>query len=157
MKINFATRTVAIAAIVVTMCLAAGTAWAFRGDGPRGQAGPLARVRAVLSKLDLSADQQARIKEIAEAARPAMREARERLRADRDALKAAVDTANPDPTAIGNATLKVKSDREAVRAEMKKLHDATVTVLTPEQKVKFEAYLDAFRMARRGRPGGPRS
>ena len=148
--------TAALAAMLTAGFLAAGTAWAARNEGPRGRGERGAGVRAALEKLDLSAEQETKIRELAEAARPAIAAARERMRTERTDLKTQMDAANPDPTTLGRTMLRLKASREAIRTEMNKLQDATVTVLTPDQRIRFEAYLNAYRTARRGRHGGPR-
>jgi periplasmic protein CpxP/Spy len=154
MKRIFSLRNLALGGIVLASCIVPLTALAARGNGGRGQDGAGGRIRAVLEKLDLSSEQQAKIKEYAQASRPALRQARDQVRADRSTLKVLMDSPNPDPTALGNATLKLKASRQAMRGEMSKLRDATESVMTPEQKAKFEAYLDAFRSQRQGRRGG---
>jgi len=128
---------------------------AFAAFGPRGgregrRMGP--GIRAVLAKLDLSQEQKDQIRSFAEAARPQLQALREQQKSNRAALRALLDAATPDTKAIGEAMLKVKAGREALDAERQKLHDATVSVLTPEQRVKFETYLEARTTIRVG-PG----
>lgn len=133
------------------MLVATGAFAAFGPRGGREGRRPGAGIKAVLAKLDLSQEQKDRIRGFAEAARPQMQALREQQQANRAALRALVDAATPDAKAIGEAMLKVKAGREALKAERQKLHDATVSVLTPEQRVKLETYLEAFKMMR----GGP--
>jgi Spy/CpxP family protein refolding chaperone len=145
-----------IVAFVAALSVAAGAVWAQPGGGMGGRSRDGQGIRAVLAKLDLTQDQKDKIKKIAEESKPAVREARERLKADREAMRTLTETSSPDPTALGNAMLRVKTSRAAMRAEMKKMKDATVAVLSPEQRIRFETYLDAARMMRQGRRGGPR-
>ena len=142
----------AVVAIVAILSIAAGAVWAQPGGGRGGNG-----IRAVLAKLDLTQEQKDRIKKIAEDGRPAVREARDRMRADRDSMRTLMESSSPDPTALGNAMLKVKASRVAMQAEMKKMKDATVAVLSPEQRIKFETYLDAAKSMRQDRRGGPRN
>jgi Spy/CpxP family protein refolding chaperone len=58
-------------------------------------------------------------------------------------LKAAMTATTPDPTAIGKLTLSLRSVREEIRAARKASEEKLAAVLTPEQKVKFEAFLAA--------------
>ena len=109
-------------------------------------------MKAALEKLDLTQAQKDRLRELAEAARPGLQAQRAQRQADRAALRVALDAPNPDATAIGNLMLKMKQGREVAKGERQRVHDATLDVLTPEQRVRFEAYLDAFKtMRHRGR------
>jgi periplasmic protein CpxP/Spy len=146
----------AVVAMVAALSIVTGTGWA-QSRGNRGGHGQDGRgIRAVLAKLDLTQEQKDKVKQIAEDAKPAVREARGRMQADREAMRALMESSSPDPTALGNAMLKVKASRTAMQAEMKKMKDATVAVLSPEQRIRFETYLDAARMMRHDRRGGPR-
>jgi Spy/CpxP family protein refolding chaperone len=109
-------------------------------------------VRAALEKLDLTQAQKDRLRELAEAARPGLQAQREQWQADRAALRVALDAPKADATTIGTLMLKMKQGREVVKGERQQLHDATLDVLTSEQRIRFEAYLDAFKtMRHRGR------
>lgn len=115
------------------------------GDRPRRGGG----IKHALSKLDLSDDQKAEIHDIMEAAKEDIKAYREanaetfkKLMADMKAAREAQD----------------KEAAEAVRAEMKKLHEASpahaahqaiLGVLTDDQKAKLA-------QMRENRPKGPR-
>lgn len=105
-------------------------------------------MRAALEKLDLTQAQRDQLRQLAEVARPEFIAQRGQRQADRVALREALEAPNPDATTIGNLMLRVEQGRKVARGERQKLHDATLAVLTPEQRVKFEAYVDAFKTMR---------
>lgn len=130
------------------------TVGAVAGQGPWGGEGrrPGRVVKAALEKLDLTQAQKDKLRVIAEAAQTTMQVQREQRQADRAALRAALETPGPDATAIGNLMIRMKQNRDVARGERQRLHDATLSVLTPEQRNRFEAYLDVFKsMRHRGR------
>jgi Spy/CpxP family protein refolding chaperone len=138
-------------AVGLSMVLAATAALAGRGSGREGRR-PWGAMRTALERLDLTQAQKDRVQELAEAARPGLQAQRAQRQADRAALRAALDDPTPDATAIGNLMLRMKQGREVAKGERQRLHDATLNVLTPEQRVRLEAYLDAYKaMRHRGR------
>jgi len=153
-----------IVAVALTVVLAGGVASAQRMGRGFGLArlegtagGGIARLyKAALARLDLSQDQQDRIKALVDSEGPVLTALMQQRKNDAEALKAAADATPPDPTTVGTAFLKAQADGQAVRAEVGKLHDSIEALLTPEQKAAFEAYLDAFRSGlRHGRgPNG---
>jgi len=68
-------------------------------------------------------------------------------------LRAAMDAENPDPAAVGAATLALKQHREKVKAAHEAFGERLKGVLSDEQKAKFEAFKTAHR-AGPGRRGG---
>ncbi len=135
------------------------------------QAGPAAErghpairaMRGAFAALNLTQDQREKIKGIVKARRPALKAMRDNLRVDRDTLQAAASAGTPDPAAVGNAFLKLRSDRQATRTAFQGLMGEVKGVLTTEQKARLEGYLAAVRQRgrwMRGRgmgPGGPQS
>ena len=113
-----------------------------RGGGRMG-----GMLRHALGALDLSQDQKDKIHEILQAEKPALQSLREQMRTDRRALRDAADS-NADAATVGNAFLKLRSDRQAMRAERDKVKTQIETLLTPEQKAKFEGFLAAARFHR---------
>ena len=86
------------------------------------------------------------------AERPTLQALRGKQQTSKAELDAAIQAPNPDPTAVGNAFLKSRADRQALHAEMRNVRAQSVSVLTPEQKAKIDGYLDGVRaMRRRGR------
>lgn len=145
MKINRGTGRAVIVAIALAGMLTAGVAVAQKGKGMPGGFGIAKFYRAALAKLDLSQDQKDKIKALVEAERPVLEALAQQRKDDAEALRTAADAAQPDPASVGAAFLKVRADGLALRAEVNKLHDSIVALLTPEQKAAFEAYLDAFK------------
>jgi len=141
----------AAAAVVVAGVAASGALAAPQRPmaGQRG-AGPF---RAALAKVGLSAEQRERIRGITSAERPSLEALRGKRLMSKAELDAALQASNPDPTAVGNALLRTKADREALRAEMKKLREQAVSVLTPDQRATLDGYLAGARAARRGGRG----
>jgi Spy/CpxP family protein refolding chaperone len=91
-----------------------------------------------LSRLDLTESQKAEVKRIMESRKATIESLREQIRADREALDAAAEAQSPNPSAVGAAYLKVRADREAMRAEHKATMDQIRSVLTPEQQQKMD-------------------
>ncbi len=115
------------------------------GPAPAGQAphGPLAGYLRCLRIVDLTDVQKADVKGLLEAARPKLEALHVTLKADREALRAAVSATTPDPCAIGTALLKVEADVKAIGEELKAVRTAIEALLTPEQKAKLEGCLKA--------------
>ena len=114
---------------------------------PEGQAphGPLAGYLRCLHIVDLTDVQKADVKALLEAARPKLEALHVTLRADREALRAAVTATPPDPCLVGAAFLKVEADVKAIGEELKTLRTAIEALLTAEQKAKLEGCLRAPR------------
>lgn len=137
-------RKLAVTFIMATAgaALAAGMPPTGGGPGWRGHGGPL---KGALASLNLSADQQAKVQAVLAQEQPQFAALREQAQSARLALKATMQVATPDPAAVGSALLKVRAAREAVRAEMTKVHDALVPILTPDQAAKFSGYIQALK------------
>jgi Spy/CpxP family protein refolding chaperone len=129
----------------------------------RGQDG---RFQRMAEYLGLTEEQQATWKSLQEQHRTEMEPLRQEGRELHERLKAATEAENPDPTAVGAATLALKQHREKARADQKAFAEKLGSTLTPEQKTKF----DAFKASHPGgygkhggkghrgpRPGGPGS
>ena len=110
--------------------------------------------RELAQYLGLTADQQTQIDALHQSLRTTIDPLFEQKRAEDEKLHSMIESANPDPTAIGKQVLAVY----AIDQQIKSAHDATdakiSTLLTPEQKVKFEAFLAARHM--QGPPPPPR-
>jgi protein CpxP len=105
--------------------------------------GPLGAYLRCLRIVDLTEIQKADVKVLLEAARPKLEALHVTLKADREALRAAVGATTPDPCAIGTAFLKVEADVKAIGEELKAVRTAIEALLTPEQKAKLEGCLKA--------------
>ena len=117
------------------------------GPAPEAQAphGPLAGYLRCLHIVDLTDVQKADVKALLEAARPKLEALHVTLRADREALRAAVAATPPDPCLVGAAFLKVEADVKAIGEELKALRTAIEALLTAEQKAKLEGCMRAPR------------
>lgn len=102
-----------------------------------------------LSDLDLTESQKAEVKRIMESRKATIESLREKMRADWEALDAAAEAPSPNPSAVGAAYLKVRANREAMRAEHKATMDQVRSILTPEQQQK----LDTMKQERKQRFG----
>ena len=111
-------------------------------------------VRAAMASLDLTADQQTKIKAIFQARKDEGQALRAQMQADRNALRAAATVETPDPTAVGQAFLKVRANRTAAAAKMKAVKAEIDAVLTADQRSRLEGWLAAHRQQRRGMRGG---
>jgi Spy/CpxP family protein refolding chaperone len=138
------------AALLLAGALAAGTALAQHTPGRFARG-----IRAAMATLDLSQDQKDKIKASFATMKPQLRALGAKARADRLALEALLATPNPDPTAVGTATLLVRSNRQAMRAQMDTMRTNLAALLTPEQQAKLNGYLAAKRQMRRAMWGPP--
>ena len=135
--------------VAAALALALVTAPLLAAEGPAGQApgpqGPLAGYLRCLGVAGLSDTQKADVRAILEAAKPGMEALHATLKADREALRAAVTATTPDPCVVGAAFLKVEADVKAIGEEVKEIRTAIEALLTAEQKAKLEGCLKAPR------------
>ena len=117
------------------------------GKGPR-----MGRVAGMSRALGLSAQQQEQVQKLMEERSPEHEALREKLDKNRTDLEQALESANPDPAAVGE--LAIEGHR--LHAQGRALHEAQDkairALLTPEQQVKFDA-MKALRDE--GMGGGP--
>jgi Spy/CpxP family protein refolding chaperone len=113
-----------------------------------GGDGPLAAILRCLSVLDLSDSQKESIGRFLESEKPILRSLQAELRADAEKLRAALAATPPDPCAVGAALLEVEADKSAIHAELEKIKSTIGSMLTPEQKAKYEGCLEAPRVGR---------
>ncbi len=104
--------------------------------------------------LGLSVDQQATWKSLFEQHKAEIEPLRQERHELHERLKAAVSAENPDPTAVGEATLALRKHREKMKAAHEVFETRLTSTLTPEQKTKFEALKAAHHAHRHG--AGPR-
>lgn len=104
---------------------------------------PAGKLHRCLSILDLSDTQKADLKKVFEAARPALAQLHEKAKADREALRAALDRNPADPCAVGAAAIAVDQDHSAFRDLRERLKAAVDAILTTDQKAKLAGCLEA--------------
>jgi Spy/CpxP family protein refolding chaperone len=123
-----------VAALLFTL----GVALASAQDGPHrhGKMGMFG-MRA-LSRLDLSESQKADVQRIMESKKATFQSLRDQMRADWQALDTAAGTRSPNTSEVGAAFLKLRADREAMRAERQATMEQIRAILTPEQKDKLD-------------------
>jgi Spy/CpxP family protein refolding chaperone len=113
---------------------------------------PAPRPGAVLAKyLDLTPDQVAAWKQIHSDTDAIVQPLVAAERATRTQIETALQAATPDPAAVGKLTITLHATRDQIRAARETSKDKLVAVLTPEQKVKFEAFEAAAKFARAAR------
>ncbi len=131
----------AITALALGATLLGGAAWAQDGGGGRHLGNGL---RGALRSLNLDENQKDQVLAKLSAQRGQARPLRDKMKADHQAFRAAVDVANPDPAAVGRAFLKVREDREAMKAERKAFRENIRPILTDEQNAKLDGYVKAL-------------
>ncbi len=143
--------------VALALAVSAGVAGA-QGPGPRagrpGDRGPGPGFgpapEQLAERLGLSEDQKAQWQAMREKSRDSMKPLAQSARQAHEAFRNAVEAANPDALAVGQAAL-------AAHAAEKKLHDAQQaafeelkSILTPEQREKLEQGRDRGRPRQRG-------
>jgi Spy/CpxP family protein refolding chaperone len=135
--------------LVATIAIAQHPSRMMVHGGPGGPGGP-GGCGDVVKFLGLSADQQTQVEALHEQAHASVEPLFAQKETAHDQLLALADAANPDPAAVGRQFLAVR----AIDQQIKAVHESTMkkveTLLTPEQKTKFEAFVAAHDCA-----GGP--
>ncbi len=152
MKATFGVVTLSVALAAASAALAGPDAGKRPGRDGR-------HLQLLADELGLTDEQEANWKALREQNRAEMEPLRNEGRELREKLRAAVEAENPDPQAVGAATLALEQHRKAVEEAHKAFRERLNGLLTPEQKTKLEA-LKAQRRERRGpdgfgRRGGP--
>jgi Spy/CpxP family protein refolding chaperone len=117
-------------------------------------------LQRIAEYVGLSADQQTAWKALFERHQAETVGFRQEGRELHQRLQAAVTAETPDPTAVGSATLALKEHRDKMKAAREAFDAQLTSTLTPEQKVKFEAFKAAHQRhgaGRRGQDGTPPS
>lgn len=123
----------------------------------RHEVDPGARLDRMVRFLDLTDSQEEELRAIFEANRVTLEENREAGRANRTALKEALDTETPDATTVGLLVIDGKNLREQAEADREALKAQIATVLTAEQLAKWEGFHRGRQFDdRRGPKRGPR-
>jgi Spy/CpxP family protein refolding chaperone len=117
-------------------------------------------LQRLVDYVGLSADQQTAWKSLFERHQADTVAMRQEGRELHQRLHAAVTAENPDPTTVGSATLALKKHRSKAKAAHEAFETELKSTLTPDQKVKFEAFKAAHHRhargaGRRGQEGTP--
>ena len=144
-----------ILAMVVAVGLGGGVARAQPPSEPRKGGGPGDRGDRMTEYLGLSAEQQASFKALRheqhKQAKPLHAEGRQL----HEALRTLMEQESPDATAVGTAMLALKQHQTKMKASHLAFEAKLKSMLTPEQKLKFEAFKAAREAGpRHGGPGG---
>jgi Spy/CpxP family protein refolding chaperone len=113
--------------------------------------------------LGLTEDQKATWATLREEHKAEMAPLREEGRGLHTSLSSTMDAANPDPAAVGAATLAMKQHRDKVKAAEDSFQARLAGTLSADQRTKFEAFKAAhqggrghgFRGHRGHKPAGP--
>jgi Spy/CpxP family protein refolding chaperone len=114
-----------------------------RGGGPH-------RARAIVEYLDLTQEQQNSWKALREEQREEMKALREEGRGLRQRLQEALQADEPD-AAVGEAAKAAHAHRQLMKQAREAFEGRLKSVLTPEQREKFDAFEAARAMGRKGR------
>ena len=115
---------------------------------PRGM-----RQGGMMKNLNLTADQQAKMKAIHEKYAPQMKAAREKSKPDFDAMKKA--RASHDTAAMKAAGAKLRADMAPTQSVMKQQMAEMRAILTPEKQQKMDSATARMRNRMGGRGFGP--
>jgi protein CpxP len=126
------------------------------GPGMRGPGGPMGPMGfgPGFRELDLSEDQRAQLKSIAESHRDEFRAAGEKARVAHDAMQALVENETIDEAAIRAKAADVATAEADVMILNAKVRKESLAILTSEQQAKLKE-MQANRPGPGG-PGGPR-
>lgn len=122
------------------------------GGGGRHHRGPEAVLRQMDRLLELTDEQTAALTAIFEGQRENAEADRAAQRDNREALKAELESANPDPAVVGQLMLAGRQFREQMQEQRQQLKEEIDSVLTAEQQATWEG----FQKGRRGNGRGMR-
>jgi Spy/CpxP family protein refolding chaperone len=110
-----------------------------------------------LSRLGLTESQKADVQRIMDSRKATFESLHGRTQADWEALREASEASNPNASTVGAAFLKLRADREAMRAERESTMQEIRSILTTEQKDKLDTMKQQRqeRFSRRGMQGAP--
>lgn len=132
---------IAVLTIIATVAIAQQP----RRMGPHG--GPGGPPPRELAKyLGLTAEQQTQIDALQQSLRTTADPLFEQRRAEDEKLRSMLESANPDPTAIGKQALALYAIDEQLRSARETTDAKIEALLNADQKVKFEAFIAAQRM-----------
>ena len=130
----------------------------FGGPPPGGPGGPGMRMRAPggpmgfgpgFGQLDLTDDQKAQLKQIAESHRDEFRAAGEKMRAARDGMQALIEADSLDESAIRAKAAEIANAEADTMILNAKLRHESLQILTSEQQAKLKELRSQQSMKRR--------
>ena len=133
------------------LALGVGPAAVIAQPPPPGEHGPgMGRAEHMARFLGLSEQQQGDVRKLMEGRRADHQALWEKLKTNREAMQQALDSANPDPSAVGELAIEAHRLHQQEKALRDAQDKAIRDILTPDQKVKF----DAMKALREGGMGG---
>lgn len=125
--------------------------------GPRGGGGPdgergghgIGRLLPPPGYLDLTEEQKAAAEKLRDDAKTKIEPLMAGQKAARQQLHSLLESASPDPAAVGTLTIQLHQGRQAVKDVLLATEQSFIALLNDEQKVKYEN----FRELRRDRRG----
>jgi Spy/CpxP family protein refolding chaperone len=129
-------RWILIVAVVTLLCAAIASAQPAPGTQPQ-RAG---RAAALAEYLQLTPEQITAAKQLHSDTAAAMKPLVQNAQGLRKQLDAAMSATSPDPAAIGKLALALRTARADVRSARQASEAKFVAMLTPDQKVKFDAF-----------------
>ncbi|HSN68053.1 MAG TPA: Spy/CpxP family protein refolding chaperone [Thermoanaerobaculia bacterium] len=146
-----------LTALTLTLALAAMAQAPGRpiGQGQRGPAvqGPLGGPQFLVRYLELTEEQIVKWRSFQEQARTEIAPLAELRKANGEKIREALESGAPNATAIGELVIK----NHAIGEQIRGIHEAAqakfVGILTPEQKAKYDKYLELLKSMPRGGHG----
>ncbi len=144
-----------IVAVLGALALGVGPAAAIAQPPPPGERGPwMGRADRMARFLGLTQQQQDEVRKLMEDRRGDRQALWEKLKTNREATQQALDNANPDPAAVGELAIEAHKLHQQMQAMRDAQDEAIRGLLTPDQKVKFDA-MKAMRPEGMGGHPGP--
>jgi Spy/CpxP family protein refolding chaperone len=145
-------RTIVAVLGAATLALVVGAAVGSAQLPPPGERGPwMGRGEGMARFLGLSEQQQGEVRKLTEDRRADHQALREKVEANFEQLQQALESANPDPAAVGELAIEGHRLRQQERALREAQDRAIRDLLTAEQQVRF----DAMKALREEGPGFP--
>ena len=138
----------------VVIALGVGATESIAQPPPPGERGPwMGRADRMARFLGLTDQQQAEIRKLMADRRGDGQALWEKLKTNREAMQQALESANPDPAAVGELAIEAHKLHQQMQALRDARDKAIRDLLTPDQKVKFDA-MKAMRPEGMGGPPG---
>jgi Spy/CpxP family protein refolding chaperone len=135
------------------LALVVGPAVASAQPPPPGERGPwMARGGHMARFLGLSEQQQDEVRKLMEERRADHQALRQKVEKTREAMQQALESASPDPAAVGELAIEAHRLRQQERALREAQDKAIRELLTAEQRVKFDAMKALREEGMGGRP-----
>ncbi len=123
-----------------------------RHEGERGERLAERHAERLTRALDLTEEQQTRLAALQDELGETLRPSLEAMRSMRDELEAELESANPDPAAVGSRAIALHRTKESMKRAHETFETGLKAMLTEGQRVRYEAMRDA-REERDGRFG----